>query len=139
MKYKVTLKGVGSYLPAKVVTNTQVAEKVDTTEEWIYDKLGIKERRVVEEELPSNLGYNAAINALKDASMDIEDIDMMIIATSSPEQISPPTSCVIHNKFNTSKNIPAFDINAVCSGFVYALTLAASLIESKTSCCSTSY
>jgi 3-oxoacyl-[acyl-carrier-protein] synthase-3 len=132
MKYKVTLKGVGSYLPAKVVTNTQVAEKVDTTEEWIYDKLGIKERRVVEEELPSNLGYNAAINALKDASMDIEDIDMMIIATSSPEQISPPTSCVIHNKFNTSKNIPAFDINAVCSGFVYALTLAASLIESKT-------
>lgn len=130
MKYRATIKGVGSYLPSKIVTNKQIEEQVDTTDEWIHNKLGIRERRVVEEELPSDLGYNAAVRALQDANLLIEEIDAIIVATSSPEQISPATSCIIHNRFNTNKNIPSFDINAVCSGFVYAVTIAGSFIES---------
>jgi 3-oxoacyl-[acyl-carrier-protein] synthase-3 len=130
MKYRATIKGVGSYLPSKVVTNKQIEEQVDTTDEWIHSKLGIRERRVVEGELPSDLGYNAAIKALQDADLSIEEIDAIIVATSSPEQISPATSCIINNRFNTTKNIPSFDINAVCSGFVYAVTIAGSFIES---------
>lgn len=130
MKYQATIKGVGTCLPSKIVTNKQIEEKVETTDEWIYSKLGIKERRVVVEELPSELGYNAAIKALQDANLSIEDIDAIIVATSSPEQISPATSCIINNKFNANKNIPSFDINAVCSGFVYAVTIAGSFIES---------
>jgi 3-oxoacyl-[acyl-carrier-protein] synthase-3 len=102
---------------------------VNTTHDWINTKLGINERRVVENELPSDMGYNAALFALESANLTINDIDLIIVATSSPEQISPSTACIIHNKFNIKKNIPAFDINAVCSGFVYAINLVSPLIS----------
>ena len=127
--YNVGIKGTGSYLPSKIVTNYDIEKVVDTTHEWIQKKLGINERRVVEYELPSDMGYEAAKKALIAANLTIEDIDLIIVATSSPEKISPSTSCIIHNKFNTNKNIPAFDINAVCSGFVYAINLATPLIS----------
>lgn len=134
MKYnKVTISGIGSALPEKVVTNIEIAAKVDTSDEWIFSKLGIKERRVASDvETPSVLGYRAALNALKSANISKEDLDLIIVATSSPEQISPSTACIIHNKLAIEKNIPAFDINAVCSGFVYAMSVAAPLINSGT-------
>jgi 3-oxoacyl-[acyl-carrier-protein] synthase-3 len=130
MRYSnVGILGTGSYLPPKIVTNKKIEETVNTTHEWINTKLGINERRVVEDELPSEIGYRAALNALESANLTIDDIDLIIVATSSPEQISPSTACIIHNKFNIEKNIPAFDINAVCSGFVYAINLVSPLIS----------
>lgn len=131
MRYNnVTIKGVGSYLPKKIVTNFDIEKKIDTSDNWIFSKLGIKERRIVENETPSDMGMIAAEEALKDALLSKEDVDMIIVATSSPEQISPATSCIIHNKMKIKKNTPSFDINAVCSGFVYAITIGASFISS---------
>jgi 3-oxoacyl-[acyl-carrier-protein] synthase-3 len=134
MKYNgVGIKGIGSALPERVVTNEEISAKVNTTDEWIFSKLGIKERRVASsEETPSILGYRAALRALEDANITKEDLDLIIVATSSPEQISPSTACIIHSKLGIEKNIPAFDINAVCSGFVYAMSIAAPLINSGT-------
>jgi 3-oxoacyl-[acyl-carrier-protein] synthase-3 len=132
MKLKnVCLKGIASYVPPKVVTNFDIEKLVDTTDAWIFSKLGIKERRVAEYENPSDMGTKAAVKAIEDAKISKEDIDMIIVATSSPEQISPATSCIIHKNLDISRNIPAFDINAVCSGFLYAISLASTLISSK--------
>lgn len=128
---KVTIKGIGTFLPTKVVTNKELEAKIGTTDEWIQSKLGIMERRVAsDDETPSTIGYKAAERALENARISKEDLDMIIVATSSPEQISPSTACIIHNKLDIKKNVPAFDINAVCSGFVYAISLAAPLISS---------
>ena len=130
MRYNnVGILGTGSCLPSKILTNHDIEKNVNTTHDWINTKLGINERRIVENELPSDIGYNAALLALESANLTINDIDLIIVATSSPEQISPSTACIIHNKFNIEKNIPAFDINAVCSGFVYAINLVSPLIS----------
>jgi 3-oxoacyl-[acyl-carrier-protein] synthase-3 len=122
--------GIGSYTPEKILTN----EDIDllgngTSSDWTKEKLGIEERRVVENELPSDLAYHAAINAIKDAEIDKEDIDLIIVATSSPDRISPSTAIIMAKRLDIKK--PAFDINAVCTGFVYGLQLASSLIGSK--------
>ena len=115
MRYNgVGILGTGSCLPPKIITNQEIEKNVNTTHDWINKKLGINERRILENELPSDIGYKAALLALESASLSINDIDLIIVATSSPEQISPSTACIIHNKFNVEKNIPAFDINAVC-------------------------
>lgn len=130
MRYNnVSILGTGSYLPPKKITNQDIEKSVETTHDWISTKLGINERRIVENELPSDIGYKAALLALDSSNLTIDDIDLIIVATSSPEQISPSTACIIHNKFNIEKNIPAFDINAVCSGFVYAVNLVSPLIS----------
>jgi 3-oxoacyl-[acyl-carrier-protein] synthase-3 len=132
MKFNnVTIKGTGSHLPEKVLTNSKIAEHVNTTDEWIYNSLGIKERRVITNEDVSDLGTKAAVKALADAGVDKEDIDLIIVATSSPERISPATACTIHQKLKIKKDVPAFDINAVCSGFVFALSMAAPLVSSR--------
>ena len=131
-KYKVSIKSSSSYLPPKVVTNFDIAEKIDTSDEWIYNKLGIKERRVAENESVSEMGYKVAVSAISNANINKEDIDMIIVATSSPEKISPSIACTIHEKLKLQKNIPAFDINAVCSGFIYGLTVASSMIDGGT-------
>ena len=133
MKYNnVTIKGTSSYLPSRILTNAEISIKVDTTDEWIFNKLGIRERRISsEDETVSEMGYRAALAVLEKTNIDKEDLDMIIVATSSPEKISPSTACTIHYKLDIKKNIPAFDINAVCSGFVYGITLGSSLISSK--------
>jgi 3-oxoacyl-[acyl-carrier-protein] synthase-3 len=130
MRYNnVGILGTGSYLPPKVITNRDLEKNIDTTQEWIKNKLGIDERRIAQGEMPSDMGYKAAMKALDSSGLTIDDIDLIVVATSSPEQISPSTACIIHSKFNTEKNIPAFDINAVCSGFVYAVNLVSPLIS----------
>jgi 3-oxoacyl-[acyl-carrier-protein] synthase-3 len=131
MKFSnVKIKGSSSYLPDTILTNEIIESRVDTTSEWIKQKLGIDERRIVDWELPSDMGYKVALKALADAGIDKEDLDLIIVATSSPEKISPSTACIIHNKLGIKKDVPSFDINAVCSGFIYALTIGATFISS---------
>lgn len=131
MKFSnVKIKGTSSYLPDTILTNETIESRVDTTSEWIRQKLGIDERRIVDGELPSDMGYKVALKALEDAGIDKEELDLIIVATSSPEKISPSTACMIHNKLGIKKDVPSFDINAVCSGFIYALTIGATFISS---------
>ena len=126
---KVTIIGTGSYLPNRVVSNSELCENIDTTSEWVEQKLGILERRMTVGEKTSDLAYHAAINALESATINKEDLDLIMVVTSSPDQISPSTACVLHNKLNIKKNVPSFDINAVCAGFVYAMSFASTLIS----------
>jgi 3-oxoacyl-[acyl-carrier-protein] synthase-3 len=133
MKYNnVTIKGVGSSLPSKIITNKDLEKTSPTSDEWIFNSLGIKERRSVNDELVSDLGVKAALKALKNANIDKEDIDLIVVATSSPEKISPSTACTIHKKLKIKKDIPSFDLNAVCAGFVFAFGLSAPLISNGT-------
>jgi len=133
MKYNnVSIKGIGSYLPPTIRSSREIETKANTTGEWMDSKLGIKERRNALNSTPSDLGTQAALKAIEDANLSKNDIDMIIVATSSGEKISPSTACLIHNKLQLQQNIPAFDVNAVCAGFVYALSLAGALISSKT-------
>ena len=127
---KVTIIGTGSYLPKNIITNQKLCEKIDTTPEWIEKKLGIKERRLANGIKTSDMAHYAAIDALKSANIDKEELDLIIVVTSSPDQISPSTASVVHNKLNIVKNVPSFDINAVCAGFVYAISIASNLISS---------
>ena len=101
----------------------------DTDAQWTKKMLGIEERRVVEDENPSDLAYHAAVNAIQDAGIDKEDIDLVIVATSSPDRISPSTAILMAKRLDIKK--PAFDINAVCTGFVYGIQMATSLISTK--------
>ena len=122
--------GIGSHTPEKVLTNEDIDLVCDgTSSEWTKEKLGIEERRIVENELPSDLAYHAAINAIKDAGISKEDIDLIIVATSSPDRISPSTAIIMAKRLDIQK--PAFDVNAVCTGFVYGLQMASSLIGTK--------
>ena len=126
----VTIKGTGSYLPALAIPNSSIEEQAPTTDKWIYDNLGIWERRVAVDEDVSDLGAKATLRALQDAGIDKEDLDLIIVATSSPERISPSTACTIHKKLDIKKNVPSFDVNAVCAGFVFAMATSAPLVSS---------
>jgi 3-oxoacyl-[acyl-carrier-protein] synthase III len=122
--------GIGSYAPKKVLTNEDIdLLRNDTNSDWTKQKLGIEERRVVEDELPSDLAYHAAIEAINDAGIDKNDIDLIMVATSSPDRISPSTAIIMAKRLDIKK--PAFDINAVCTGFVYGLQMASTLISTK--------
>jgi 3-oxoacyl-[acyl-carrier-protein] synthase-3 len=131
MKFKnVTIKGTGAHLPETVLSNLEIEKTADTTDAWIYKALGIRERRIIRNEDISDLGVKAAYKALENAGIDKEEVDMIIVATSSPERISPATASIIHRKLGIKKNVPSFDINAVCAGFVFSLGVAAPLISS---------
>ena len=131
MRYNnISIKGVGSFLPEKIITNKDLEKLSDTTDEWISKSLGIEERRVVEGRLGSDLGVIAALKAIENAHINKEDIDLIVVATSSPEKISPSTACTIHKKLGIEKDIPSFDINAVCAGFIFGFEVASSLINS---------
>ena len=128
----VSIKGTGSYLPDKVRPNKEIEEGTNTTATWIKDRLGIEERRTVENQTVSDLATLAAKSALQSARLDKEEIDMIIVATSSPEKISPATACTVHKNLDIKKNRPCLDLNAVCAGFVFALHMAAPLISCGT-------
>ena len=122
--------GLGSYFPEKILTNKDIdLLGIGTDSSWTKEKLGIEERRVVVDENPSDLAYHASIAAIKDAGIDKEEIDLIIVATSSPDRISPSTACIMAKRLDVKK--PAFDINAVCTGFVYGIQLATNLISTK--------
>jgi 3-oxoacyl-[acyl-carrier-protein] synthase III len=122
--------GLGCYLPAKKVTNKDLEKMVDTTDDWIMTRTGIKERRIAPKEFASSdLGAEAAKAAIKDAGLSPEDIDLIITATITGDMAFPSTSCVIQNKIGAI-NAAAFDINAACSGFVFGLTVAKQFVDS---------
>jgi len=125
------LKSIGAYVPKKVLTNQDFEAMVDTTDEWITKRTGIKERHIAaDDELTSDMGVEASKVAIHRAGLDIDDIDMIICATISPDYLCmPSTACVIASKLGRS-NVTAFDISAACTGFIYALTIAKAFIES---------
>ncbi|HKB82364.1 MAG TPA: beta-ketoacyl-ACP synthase III [Burkholderiales bacterium] len=123
--------GTGSYLPEKVVTNDDLARTVDTSDEWIRTRTGIRSRHVAAEgQLASDLALPAAQRALRSAGVEASDIDLIIVATTTPDIIFPSTACILQSKLGVA-GCPAFDVQAVCSGFVYALTIADLFIRSE--------
>jgi 3-oxoacyl-[acyl-carrier-protein] synthase III len=124
------IRGVGAYLPARVMTNADLSELVDTDDQWIVQRTGIRERRIAaKDELTSDLGLRAARAALADAKMDANDIDLIVLATSTPDQTFPATAVTIQAGLGITKGA-AFDLQAVCSGFIYALSMADGLLRS---------
>lgn len=127
------LKSIGSYVPSRVLSNFDLEKMVDTNNEWIVKRTGIKERRIAsEDEATSDLGYKAALKAIARADIDKNEIDLIICATISPDYLAmPSTACMISAKLGL-KDVMAFDISAACTGFVYLIALAKSFIESNT-------
>lgn len=124
------ITGTGSYLPAKILTNAELERMVDTTDEWIFARTGIRERHIAaSDECTSDLGLAAARKAIEAANIDVQDIDLLVLATTTPDRIFPSTACLIQAQLGIKNNSPAFDVQAVCSGFVYALSVADSMIK----------
>jgi len=118
------VRGVGGYLPTHVMTNADLAKTVDTTDEWIVQRTGIRERRIAAKgEMTSDLGLKAARAALAKAGMDAEAVDLIVLATSTPDQTFPATAVTIQAELGITRGA-AFDMQAVCSGFVFALATA---------------
>jgi 3-oxoacyl-[acyl-carrier-protein] synthase III len=129
------IAGTGSYLPEKILTNADLEHMVDTTDEWIFTRTGIRERHIVADgELTSDLALNAAKNAIKSAGINASEIDLIIVATTTPDKIFPSTACILQHKLGVA-GCAAFDIQAVCSGFVYALSTADNFIKSGAAKC----
>ena len=127
---RTVVKGCGGYLPERVLTNADLAKIVDTTDEWIATRTGIKERRIAAKgELTSTMGVAAARAALDDAGLRPEDIDLIILATSTPDQTFPATAVTIQADLGINHGA-AFDVQAVCSGFVFALATADNYLKS---------
>ena len=123
------IRGIGSYLPARIVTNEELAKTVDTSDEWIQQRVGIKERHIAAEgEFTSDLGVAAARAALDNAGLAIADIDLIVVATTTPDYTFPSAATLIQMKLGMHHGF-AFDIQAVCSGFVYAVTTADTYIK----------
>ncbi len=129
------IAGTGSYLPKKLLTNGDLESLVDTTDEWIFTRTGIRERHIVaDDELTSDLAFNASRHAILAAGIDAHDIDLIIVATTTPDKIFPSTAVILQKKLGIA-GCPAFDIQAVCSGFVYALATADNFIKSGAAQC----
>ena len=124
------IAGTGSYLPEKLLTNDDLAKQVDTSDEWIRSRTGIRERHIAAEgETTSDLGYHAAVRALEAAGVDASEIDMIVVGTTTPDLIFPSTACLIQARLGAN-GCAAMDVNAACSGFVYALSVADKFIRS---------
>ena len=122
--------GTGSFLPAVPVTNDELAKRVDTSDEWIRTRTGIRQRHLAAPgQTASDLALEASRNAIAAAGIDAGDIDLIIVATSTPDFVFPSTACLLQAKLGV-KGCPAFDLQAVCSGFVYALATADKFIRS---------
>lgn len=129
---RVKITGTGIYLPEKILTNADLERMVDTTDEWIVTRTGIKERRIArDDQATSDLGIAAAREALKDAGITAKDVDLMIVATNTTDTVFPSTACWIQKGLGAD-HIPAFDVSAGCSGFLYALIVAEGMILSGT-------
>ncbi len=125
----VTIAGTGSYLPERILTNDELAKVVDTSDEWITSRTGIKERRIAAEgEFTSDMAAKAAEKALEQASIAAEDIELIIVATITPDTPTPATACHVQAKLGSFSAV-AFDISAACSGFLYAMKIAKRLIS----------
>ncbi len=127
-----SISGVGSYVPAKVLTNADLEKMVDTTDEWITTRTGIKERRIAaKNEYTSDLGAQAAVRAMQRAGVTADQIDLIIVATITPDMPFPSTACLVQRKIGAHR-AAAFDLEAACSGFIYGLEIAQQFIMSRT-------
>lgn len=121
--------GYGHYVPEKVLTNDDLSKIVDTNDEWISTRTGIKSRYIAENETTSDLAMNAAKMALENAGLKPTDIDLVVLGTITPDYTTPATAILVAKKLGIREGVPAFDISAACSGFVYALTMADNMIR----------
>ncbi len=130
-KVYAAFRSIGAYIPQKVLTNADFEKMVDTSDEWIVKRTGIKERHIAaEDESTSDMAAKAAKVAIERAGLNTEDIDLVVMATVTPDYFNmPSTACLVSDKLGI-KNVQAFDISAACSGFVYALSVAKAFIES---------
>ena len=126
----IRILGFGHYCPENIVSNTDLESIVETTDEWIVRRTGIKERRISTGEGTVELAYKAALNALKNSNCSKDDIDLIIVATASPDKLMPSTACSIQGLL-WCKNAAAFDISAACSGFIYSLIVASGIIKAS--------
>ena len=128
------IAGVGYSLPETVITNDDLTKLYETSDEWIYSRTGIKERRVVSgEENAIDLGFDAAKKAIAKSGINPDDIDLIIAAASAPPDLYPAIACHSHQRLGIKRQIPAFDITAACSGLIYALSIAKAYISSQMS------
>ncbi len=128
-KIHAKLIGFGKYLPEKILTNADFEKMVDTSDEWITKRVGVKERHISETDVfASDLATKAAENALKNAGMDAKDLDLIISASVSPDMYTPSVACLVQKNIGAS-SAAAFDVNAACPGFIFALTTATQFIE----------
>ena len=128
---KAKIIGTGSYAPKKVVTNHDLAKTMDTNDEWITERTGIKQRHIADKnETTSDLALEASLRALKAAKLSPQELDLIIVATMSPDMVMPSTGCVLQEKLG-AKNAAAFDMFAACSGFIYGLSVANAFIKSE--------
>jgi len=126
------IAGTGSYLPPRIVTNEELASRLDTSDEWIRERTGIRQRHIAEDtQTSSDLALQAGRRALDAAGLKAGDLDLIVVATSTPDFIFPSTACLLQAKLGV-KGCAAFDLQAVCSGFVYALATADSMIRNRT-------
>ena len=127
--FSVGISGIGSYVPDKVVTNDDLSKMVDTSHEWIVTRTGIEERRIAYQDMAtSDLSTRAALNALEDANLKPEEIDLIIVATVTSDYALPSTACIVQKNIGAVK-AAAFDLNAGCTGFVYAMITGANFIK----------
>lgn len=127
---RAVIRGIGSYLPERVMTNAEMADLVDTSDSWIQERTGICERHIVADgQFTSDLGSEAAKAALADAGLTVDDIDLIVVATSTPDLTFPATATIIQEKLGMTHGA-AFDIQAVCSGFIYGTHVVNALLRS---------
>ena len=127
----VGIKGMGYYVPENIVTNFDLEKIVETSDEWIRTRTGIEERRFADkDEATSDLAYKAALKALENGKINKNDIDLIILATCTPDYMAHGAACLVQHKLGLT-NIPCFDINAACSGFIYGLSVAHSMVSAK--------
>lgn len=127
------ITGTGGYLPEKILSNADLESMVDTTDEWITDRTGIKKRHVAQDnETTCDLAEKAARNAIEAAGIDIASIDLIIVATTTPDRVFPSTACLLQERLDIH-GCPAFDVQAVCTGFIYALSVADKFIKTGAS------
>ena len=124
--------GTGRYLPEKIITNADLEKTLDTSDQWIQERTGIKQRHVAAEgQYTSDLAYEASLKALKASGLNKKDIDLIVVGTTTPDLVFPSTACLLQSKLGMKK-IGAMDVNAACSGFIYALSVADNFIKSGT-------
>lgn len=127
------INGTGSYYPETVLTNKQLETKLDTDDEWIVSRTGISSRRIAKDhETTSFMAGEAAKEAVKSSGLEAQDIDLIIVATCTPDQAFPSVACYVQHALNIKKAIPCFDVGAACSGFVYAMDIAKQYINNGT-------
>ncbi len=130
------IAGTGSYLPEKVLSNHDLEKVVDTSDDWIVSRTGIRERHVAaDHETTSDLAFHASRRAIEMAGVDAQEVDLIIVATTTPDMVFPSTACILQDKLGIRSGGAAFDLQAVCGGFVYALTVADQFIRNGSAKC----